>query len=113
PVGHRAPPHARRCWRNASLIWPHLGPECWGGTNRTSQQWLREPGTVDRRGRRPATSSRGSFGVGRSTRLGPRRCRWRSARAGGALGEVLAEEPIGVLVGRTLPRGVRVAEVHI
>ncbi|MEA2188209.1 MAG: hypothetical protein QOK16_3220 [Solirubrobacteraceae bacterium] len=31
----------------------------------------------------------------------------------GALGEVLAHEPVGVLVGGALPRSVRVAEVDV
>ena len=31
----------------------------------------------------------------------------------GALGEVLAQQPVGVLVGAALPRGVRVAEVDL
>jgi hypothetical protein len=34
------------------------------------------------------------------------------AREIGALGQVLAHQPVGVLVGATLPRAVRVTEVH-
>src|SRR3954464_13832150 len=35
------------------------------------------------------------------------------AREVGALGEVLAQQPVGVLVGAALPGALRIAEVHL